>query len=164
MRMKEIGIKKVVGVSRWQLIQQYLTESMVLVLLAMTLALTVLELILPQFNRIIGKELLIVPDTQFWIGLLSIGLITGLIAGSYPAFYLSGFNPILVLKGKLHTPKGESRVRRGLVVFQFVISGLMIVSVWVIYTQIDYIQSKELGYQNERVLMIKREGALKIKA
>ncbi|HAS40304.1 MAG TPA: transporter permease [Microscillaceae bacterium] len=159
-RMKEIGIKKVVGVHRKTLIAQFLGESIVITLLALLVAITLVELLLPQFNLLTNKNLGLHFDYQLMLVLAGITLVTGLIAGSYPALYLSSFSPIKILKGNQQSPKREVNIRRGLVVFQFTVSIMMIVSTVVIYRQIQYIQSKPLGYDQSQVVVFKRDGKL----
>ncbi|GAB4014167.1 ABC transporter permease [Spirosoma migulaei] len=151
-RMKEVGIKKVVGALRSSLIVQYLGESILMAFLSLIMALILAALLLPQFNSITGKHISLGVDSRLILSILAITLLTGLFSGSYPALYLSGFNPTAVLKGKLKTSIGELLVRKGLVVFQFTISILFIVSVLVIYRQIDYIQTKNLGYSRDNII------------
>ena len=151
-RMKEVGIKKVVGALRSSLVFQYLGESILMAFLSLILAIPMIFLLLPQFNLLTGKQIRLEFDGGLILSILGVTLLTGLIAGSYPALYLSGFNPTAVLKGKLKTSVGELLVRRGLVVFQFTVSILFIVSVLVVYKQIDYIQSKNLGYNRDNII------------
>ncbi|WP_057940107.1 ABC transporter permease [Algoriphagus resistens] len=157
-RAKEVGIKKSMGAGRKTMILQYLTESLVLTLFALVLSIAVVQLLLPQFNLLTGKNLSLVFDLKMFIAISVVVAFTGLLAGSYPAFYLSGFNPALVLKGKLKTEKSEVSVRKGLVVFQFALSVLFIVSVVVVYKQIDLIQTKNLGYNKDNVIYFDSEG------
>lgn len=159
-RMKEIGVKKTVGATRGMLIFQYLSESFLLMSFAMTIALILVWLLLPQFNLITSKSLVMAFDVTLVVGLLTILLGAGFVAGSYPAFYLSKFKPVMVLKGALHTSTGESWARKGLVTFQFSLSIILIVSVIVIYKQIEYTQSKNLGYDKENVLVLDMTGEL----
>ncbi len=147
-RFKEVGIKKVVGARRSQLVMQYLGESLLISLLSLGLAIVLVALFLPAFNQLAGKSLSLHPNAD----LLYITLATGLFAGSYPALYLSGFRPISVLKGRIKTSAGEVWVRQGLVVFQFTLSVAAIASVLVIYRQLHYIQTKDLGYNRENVV------------
>jgi ABC-type antimicrobial peptide transport system permease subunit len=151
-RIKEVGIKKVIGAGRGALILQYLGESVMMSFLSLILAILLLILLLPAFNSITGKELSFNCNTQLVFTIISITLVTGLIAGSYPALYISGFKPALVLKGKLKTSAGELWVRKGLVVFQFALSVTAIVAVITVYRQINYIQSKNLGYNRDNVI------------
>ena len=159
-RLKEVGIKKVVGAGKKQLVFQFLGESMLLTFIAVILSVGSVYLLLPQFNRITGKEISLYPDAALITGLIGIGLFTGFVSGSYPALYLAGFNPIMILKGKMRNSFGEIWARRGLVIFQFAISIFMIVGVLVIYRQIQYIQNKDLGYQKDHVIRMDCEGKL----
>lgn len=151
-RIKEVGIKKVVGAMRSSLIAQHLTESVLLTSIALLFAIGLLALLMPQFNAITGKQLELRPDVPMILAILIITITTGLFAGSYPAFYLSGFSPASVLKGKLKNSAGELLVRRGLVVFQFAVSVIFIVSVIVVYRQIEFIQHKNLGYNRDHII------------
>ena len=159
-RLKEVGIKKVVGAGRRQLISQFLGESMLLTLLAMILAISLAWFLLPQFNQLTGKEITLNFDSRLIMTLISITLLTGLLAGSYPAFYLSGFNPITILKGKLHSSIAEVFSRKGLVVFQFTLSIILIVSVLVVYKQIQYIRKTNPGYNKDNVIRFNSEGKI----
>jgi len=151
-RIKEIGIKKAVGASRYTLVLQYLSESMFMTFLSLALSVLLVDISLPQFNVITGKHLTLQLTPSFVLIVLIITFITGLIAGSYPALYLSGFKPAAVLKGKLNSSVGERWARQGLVVFQFTASVILIVAVLVVYRQIDYVQSKNLGYDRDNVI------------
>lgn len=159
-RMKEIGIKKTIGASRKNLISQYLIESSFMALLSLLVALLLVSLSLQQFNLITDKELELSLSWGSTAILIGSVLITGLLAGSYPALYLSGIKPISVLKDKLYNVAGESWARRGLVVFQFAISIVLIVSVMVVYQQIEYAQTKNLGYEKDNILFFERSGEL----
>ena len=159
-RLKEVGIKKVMGAQRSTLIMQYLAESMLLTFIALFLSLAVVELLLPQFNTLVGKELSLRFTGTLILSMLCITVITGLLAGSYPALYLSGLKPVLALKGKLNLTSGALWTRQGLVVFQFALSVVLIVAVLVVYKQIAYVQSKNQGYHKENVLYFETEGAL----
>ena len=160
-RTKEVGIKKAIGSSRTGLIYQYLGESISLVFLSLTVALVVVFLLLPRFNLITGKQLFLDLEPSLLFIVLGMALLTGLLAGSYPAFYLSGFQPILILKGKLQSTFGEVWTRKGLVVFQFAISVVFIVSVLVVQQQIDFVQTKNLGYNKSNVVYFEAEGKIK---
>ena len=159
-RMKEVGIKKVVGAGRRQLILQFLTESVMLTLLAMILAAVFVWLLLPQFNNLTGKQIQIGFDPSLVISILGVTVLTGLLAGSYPALYLSGFQPIKILKGKFQSSFAEVFSRKGLVVFQFTLSALLIVSVLVIYQQIQFIQKSNPGYNKDNIIRFNAEGKL----
>ncbi len=159
-RLKEVGVKKVMGASRSSLMVQHLGESLLMACLSLLVALLIADLFLPQFNEITGKELSFHFSLTFFMTLLLITLITGLISGSYPALYLSGLRPSLVLKGKLSRAFGEVWTRKGLVVFQFSLSIVMIVVVGVVYQQIQMIQTRDLGYNKENVLYLEAEGKM----
>ncbi|MBL0740772.1 ABC transporter permease [Chryseolinea lacunae] len=157
-RMKEIGIKKSIGVGRYGLVFQYLCESVVLSCLALVLALIVSVPLLSFFNDITGKHVTLDVNTGLVVFALGVAVATGILAGSYPAFYLSGFNTVAVLKGQLNSKGGESWIRKGLVVFQFSISIVLILSVLVVYKQIYFIQTKNLGYNRDNILLFTNEG------
>ncbi|WPP51373.1 ABC transporter permease [Catalinimonas niigatensis] len=161
-RIKEVGIKKAIGAGRSTLISQYLGESLLMTFVSLLTAIVLVALLLPQFNIITGKQLSFDFELPIILTFLGITLITGLIAGSYPALYLSGFNPATVLKGggtgKFGGSVGEVWARKGLVVFQFVLSVVLIVSVWVVYQQISFVQNKNLGYDKKNVVSFSLEG------
>lgn len=162
-RLKEVGVKKTLGARRSTLIFQYLGESIFIASLALLLALLFVQAFLPEFNDITGKQLRLSFDFSLILSFLTITFITGLIAGSYPALYLSGFKPASILKGggsmsRLSDAAGEGWARKGLVVFQFTLSVLFIVSVLVVYRQIAYVQSKNLGYDRDNILYFEKEG------
>jgi putative ABC transport system permease protein len=160
-RMKEVGIKKVVGASRVSLILQYTVEAILMAFAALLLALLFTQLLLPAFRTITGKDISLQLNTNLIISALAITIITGLIAGSYPALYLSRFKPASILKGNLATSSGESLIRKGLVVFQFTISVVLIVSVIVVYQQMQLIQTTNLGYNKDNILTFSNDGDLK---
>jgi putative ABC transport system permease protein len=159
-RMKEVGMKKAVGARKSSLVVQYLSESTLICLLSLFIAILLVALCLPQFNTIVGKNLTLHFGLNFTAGLLGIVLLTGLIAGSYPAFYISKFKPVTVLKGKLNNFAGEVWARKGLVIFQFSLSIILIVSVLVVYKQIQFIQTEKLGYSKDNIIIIGSEGIL----
>ncbi|KIO76417.1 transporter permease [Pedobacter lusitanus] len=160
-RMKEVGIKKVMGASRRSLIMQYMGESLFLTFLSLFISLLFVELLLPQFNEITGKNLSLHFELKLVLALTGITIFTGIISGSYPALYLSGFNPAAALKGKLSHTAGALWTRQGLVIFQFTLSVILIVSVLVVYKQIEFVQHAQVGYQKDNVLYIEAEGKLK---
>ena len=160
-RIKEVGIKKAVGAQRGALVLQYISESMIMTFLSLITALLLVYLLLPSFKEITGKNIVFSFDTNMLLSLACITLVTGVISGSYPALYLSGFNPVLVLKGLLKTSAGESWVRKGLVVFQFTVSVILIVSVVVVYKQIQFIGNKNLGFNKDNVIKFSNEGKLR---
>jgi putative ABC transport system permease protein len=155
-RAKEVGIRKVVGSLRSNLITQFLTESVLMSFFSLLLALAIAALLLPFFNQLAGKQMSVFTLLSTWLLPLLIALIivVGCIAGSYPAFYLSSFQPVQVLKGSIAKGFKTSWLRSGLVVFQFFISVSLIIGTIVIYTQLKYIRSKEIGYNRDQVLVI----------
>ncbi len=159
-RMKEVGIKKVVGAVRGQLIIQFLSESMLLVFITTILAIGIAWLLLPQFNLLTGKDIHMRFNGTMVLLLIAIILITGLLSGSYPALYLSKFNPLAILKGKFNSSFSELVARKGLVVFQFTLSVVLIVAVLVVYRQIQFIQSTRPGYNKDNVIRFESEGRI----
>lgn len=159
-RLKEVGIRKVVGASRRMLILQHLGESLLMAFLSLVIAAVFVWIFLPTFKNITGKDLNLHITTNLVITILSITCVTGLIAGSYPAIYLSSFRPTAVLKGKLQTSSGESWIRKVLVIFQFSISAMLIISVLVVYTQMKLIQTKNLGLNKENVIRFANAGKI----
>ncbi len=160
-RLKEIGIKKAIGVKRKTLVLQYLSESIIISFISLTVAILITELSLPYFNEITGKQISLNYNTSIMLSFLAITLFTGLISGSYPALYLSGFKPIAILKGKLNTSYGELLTRKGLIVFQFILSVMFIVGVLVVYKQMELIQNKNLGYNKDNIIYFEMEGKVK---
>jgi predicted lysophospholipase L1 biosynthesis ABC-type transport system permease subunit len=160
-RSKEVGIRKVVGAPRSTLVIQFIGEALVLTFIAFLIALAIAGLLLPAFNNITGKQMVIpVGKPFFWLGLFSLLVVTGIVAGSYPALFLSSLKPVKVLKGKLNFSAASVLLRKGLVVFQFSISIILIVGMIVIYRQVNYIQSKNIGYNRENLVYIPIEGEL----
>jgi ABC-type antimicrobial peptide transport system permease subunit len=158
-RGREIGIRKVVGAVRYALIKQFLGEAILLTIFSLCVALILGALLLPVFNGITGKHIEF-PATQpgFWLMTLGLALITGLLAGSYPALFLSAFQPIRVLKGQMKFGKGATWFRKGLVVFQFILSTVLIIGMIVVSKQIKYIQTTNIGYNRENLIYIPIEG------
>jgi ABC-type antimicrobial peptide transport system permease subunit len=162
-RSKEVGVKKVVGASRQSLIFQYLGESLLMSFFSLLLALGLVFALLPEFNRITGKKLSFNFNADILLAVCLITCFTGLVAGSYPAFYLSKFNPVTVLKGKFSRSITELLMRKGLVIFQFTISVIFIVSVLVVLQQMNFIRSKNLGYNKDNVIVFSNEGQVPAK-
>ena len=158
-KKKEIGVKKTIGASRRSLILQFLGESSVMTFLSLGIAVSLVYALIPQFNTITEKQLSLDFTPGLLIAFIAIALITGVIAGSYPAFYLSGFSPQSVLKKGLPDSPGENWIRKGLVVFQFAIAVVFIVGVQVIHQQMRYTQERNLGYDRDNVVSFSR-GAL----
>jgi putative ABC transport system permease protein len=159
-RLKEVGIKKAIGVTRMEISQQHITESILISMVSLLISIIGVGILLPQFNLITGKQITLQLDSNILVGSIIIVLITGLVSGSYPAFYLSSFKPVEVLKGRLTTSLGELWVRKGLVVFQFSVSILLIMAMAVVFRQIDFVQSKNLGYNKNNTISFERQGSL----
>ena len=155
-RAREVGIRKVLGSVKKELMQQFLLESILLTAIALVVAVLFVYLALPVFNDLAGKELSLGFTTNFWLlpGLVLFGLVVGILAGSYPAFFLSSFQPVKVLKGALTAGKKSLSLRSGLVVFQFFISVALMIGTTVVYQQLNYIQNKKVGYDKEQVLVL----------
>ncbi|KQR70360.1 ABC transporter permease [Pedobacter sp. Leaf176] len=159
-RAREVGVRKALGSSRNTIMGQFLIESLILSFVAMLIAFTLLEVLLPYFNNLLDIKILInYSAVPFWITLCSLVLITGLFAGSYPAFYLSSFIPVKVLKG-FKGSAGSLSIRKVLVVLQFSLSICMIISALVIYKQIQYMRDKPLGFDVAALAQIDLEGEL----
>jgi putative ABC transport system permease protein len=155
-RAKEVGIRKAIGVHRRQLIIQLLTESVVMTLMAFVVALLLADVLIPIFNSFTGKELslsTVLHPHEIWKLILGIFVI-GILSGSYPAFFLSSFVPYEVLKGRIRTGSSQITIRKFLVIFQFVISILLIVFTLVIYKQISYLRNRNLGFNQEQVIVV----------
>lgn len=156
-RAKEIGIRKVTGSTRGQLIAQFLVESTLASLFALLLSIGLIALFLPVFNSLSGKQIafsiLWQPDTMGI--LLGVALFVGLLGGSYPALYLSKFNPISILKGSLSRSSSNIALRQTLVVTQFSISMIMLICTWIVYGQLKYLQNKDLGFNKQMVMSLR---------
>ncbi len=161
-RAKEVGVRKVLGSLRANLIQQFLTESFLISFVALVIAVLMAWLLLPYFNQLAGKEINAAALLQPYmvLSLVVLMLIVGLLAGSYPAFFLSSFQPIDVLKGKLAKGFKRSWLRNSLVVFQFVISIVLIFGTIVIYNQLNYIHNKDIGFNRNQVVIINHANTL----
>jgi putative ABC transport system permease protein len=158
-RAKEIGVRKVVGAVRGVLIRQFISESLLLTSITVIISLFILAALLPFFNQITQKQ--IEPpfhEVKFWLQLVVITLVTGLVSGSYPALFLSSFNPVKVLKGTLKLDSSTTLFRKGLVVFQFVLSIVLIIGTLIVSRQVSYIQSINLGYDRENLIYVPIEG------
>lgn len=161
-RAREVGIKKLSGSTKGSLIKQFLSESLILSLASLVLAILIIELALPYFNDLLQLQL----DLQYfhiWYiipGLILIALFIGLISGIYPAFYLSKFRPIVVLKGSVQSGMKNGKLRKLLVIFQFSISIILIVGTIVMYKQVHYMLNKDLGFNNEQLMVVSNVGSL----
>jgi putative ABC transport system permease protein len=155
-RAKEIGVRKVAGSNRKQLIAQFLAESLFTAFVAVLLSMVLMMLLLRVFNSMSGKEFTISNLLQPFnlLLLLSVALFTGLVGGSYPALYLSGFNPISILKGSLSKASGNLNLRRTLVVLQFSIAMVMLICTWVVYSQLSFLRTRDLGFDKAQVMTV----------
>jgi len=155
-RAAEVGVRKVLGAQKQSLLRQFLGESLIMAGIGLILALVFSFLLLPVFEQVSGKTLIISFEQKIILGgsFFLLALITGLLAGSYPAFYLSSFRPIKVLKGKFSNSLAAISLRKGLVVFQFIISIVLIIASIVIAKQMGYMQQKDLGFQKEQQIVI----------
>ena len=154
-RAKEVGLRKTIGAFRTNLVGQFLTESMIFSIISFVLGVGLAWVLLPTFNQIAAKNMEL-PLSEWWFLpiLLVAALLVGVLAGLYPAFYLSAFRPVNVLKGTLSVGSKSGRLRSGLVIFQFTTSVILIIGTLIIYRQMDFIVSKELGYDKERVVVL----------
>lgn len=157
-KTKEIGVKKTMGASRFSIMSQYFTESIILGILSLIVSIGIVWLFIPQFNMIAGKQIEFQIDGVFASVSMLIIFIVGVVAGMYPALYLSGLNILEVLKSGTVKSSGQAFGRKALVVIQFSISIILIVSTWLIQAQMEYIQKKNLGYDRQNVIYIEREG------
>lgn len=165
-KRKEVGIRKTLGASKKDMITKYLGESLFISILSMLISFAIVAIVLNDFNFISGKQLGLNLKPNFILFILLFTLITGIISGIYPALYISKFNPIYILKGKSANITGKNTsifqnfIKNGMVIFQFSISIILIVSVFVIYKQIQYIQHKNLGFNKENIISFQRTGEL----
>ncbi|TLV04110.1 FtsX-like permease family protein [Dyadobacter luticola] len=161
-RSREVGVRKVLGSVKSQLRQQFLIEAVMLATVALLVGLLVVALALPFFNQLTGKALTINSLTNPYIvtGLIAGTVLVGLLAGSYPALYLSSFKPVLVLKGRMVAARGSFNLRSGLVVFQFFVTITMIIATVIADRQLRYMQSQKVGYDREQVLVIQNTNML----
>ena len=155
-RAKEVGVRKSIGAMRSKLIIQFLSESMIYSFISTVLALAIIGLVFPAFNTLAGKnlEFTVITQPAVFMSIVAFALVTGLIAGSYPAFYLTAFNPVHVLKGKIAIGLRNSSLRNALVVFQFMISIALILGSMVVYTQLKYMQNKDMGFDKENIIVV----------
>jgi putative ABC transport system permease protein len=161
-RAKEVGIKKIGGSTRSMLITQFLSESFILSFISMIFALIIIKIAIPYFNNLLGASLTLGLIAKWYTipVLILFTFFVGLLSGSYPAFFLSSFNPYEVLKGNTKSSMQNGRLRRVLVVFQFAVSILLIVGTMVMYRQIKYMLNKDVGFNKEQLIVINRAGAL----
>ncbi|MGX1927959.1 ABC transporter permease [Flagellimonas sp. 2504JD4-2] len=154
-RAKEVGVRKTLGSNKTDLIRQFLVESGLVSFGALIVAIVVAIIALPFFNDLANKDIAMPYSSPiFWLVLIASGVLLGLFSGSYPAFFMSKFMPVKVLKGSNSNSLGGGKVRNGLVIFQFAISVFLIVGTLVVYQQLKYIQNKDLGFSKEQVLIV----------
>ncbi len=158
-RAREVGLRKVVGSQRWPLILQFLSESVILTLIALIISIIIVIILIPSFNQITGKlfDIHYLLNTQVILTLVAIIIFVGIIGGSYPSFYLSRFNPVSVFKQEIGAGKSNFLVRKILVVLQFAISLALIINTWVIFKQLNYMKGMELGFDPKNVVIIELE-------
>jgi len=158
-RAREVGVRKVMGAFRKQVIFQFLCEAMLLTFISLLLGIFLAVISLPALNHYTGKSLTLdLSNWQIWLSLLGMVLFTGLVAGSYPAFFLSSFKPVLVLKGVIANRKGGSVLRKGLVTFQFVVSIFLILATIVVFKQSQHAENRPVGYEAENLVQIPLRG------
>jgi putative ABC transport system permease protein len=161
-RGKEVGVRKVIGASRFSLIKQFLSESILIAVISGAIAIILVQLLLPEFNHIIGKKLTIdYSNPYLWLSGTGFILLTGLLAGSYPAFFLSSFRPVKVLKGTFKSKAKTLSPRKVLVVTQFTIAIVLIISTIIIYKQINYVQNRDIGYERNNLVEHPTTGDIK---
>lgn len=155
-RAKEVGVRKAMGARKKQLINQFVSEALLISILAFLIAFLISFLAIPSFNTLASKELsfLSLLDGSFVLFMLGVMILVGLLAGSYPAFYMSMFKPVEVLKGTVRQGIKSGPIRSALVIFQFAISIIMIIGTAIVFDQLSYIQNKKLGYEKDQILMV----------
>jgi putative ABC transport system permease protein len=159
-RAREVGIRKSIGSRRYELIFQFIGESTIIAFIAFTIAVILAQLLLPAYNTLVDKQLFIdYASKEFWLYSLGVVLVTGVVAGSYPALYLSGFQPVKVLKGKPTIGKNASLPRKILVGLQFFASMVLVVGMFVIYNQIQFVKGRDIGYSQENLITVPLNGS-----
>jgi putative ABC transport system permease protein len=161
-RAKEVGVRKVMGAGKGKLIGQFIGEAVTMSFIAVLLAIGLVYIAMPSFNNLVQKELAVnIFEPAHLIYLVVIALVTGLLAGSYPAFYLSSFNPIAVLKNiKIKSSAGSGFIRQSLVVIQFSVSIILIIGTVIVYQQIQHVKNRELGYNKNNLIYINTQGKM----
>ena len=155
-RGKEIAVRKVAGAARTSLVTQFLAEAFVMAIFALILALVITKLVLPYFNAFTEKHLDLTSSTDYriWAGICATLAVVGLLAGSYPAIFQSGLKPLLLLKNKVRQGKGHLSLRRGLVVFQFSLSIIMIMATFIVFLQMKYVNTADMGFNKEQLVVV----------
>jgi putative ABC transport system permease protein len=161
-RAREVGVRKVMGAGKGKLIGQFLSEAVVMSFIAVLLAVGLIYLALPSFNDLVQKGLAVdILQPEHLVYLIAIAIVTGLLAGSYPAFYLSSFNPITVLKNmKIKSAAGSGFIRQSLVVIQFTVSIVLIIGTVIIYQQIQHVKNRDLGYNKDNLIYLNTQGKM----
>jgi len=159
-RAREVGVRKVMGSFRNQLVFQFLTEAVLLSIMATSLAMVAVYLLLPSFNELVEKQLELVFSSNLVLGVIGLALFVGILAGLYPAFVLSSYHPVVVMKGNFSSSSKGSWLRNGLVIFQFMISIVLIIGTIVVGQQMSFMQNKNLGFDKDQLLVVKRAFAL----
>ena len=163
-RAREVGVRKAIGANRFALVQQFMGESLIMAFLALIVAIILVQLLLPVFDNIIHIQLKLPYDNLWaWLCVVGVTVITGLVAGSYPALFLSSFKPVKVLKGQLANAKNTAKPRQVLVVLQFTFAICLILSSIFIYKQISFIKDRPIGYNNNALIEIPFEGSMDTK-
>ena len=158
-RAKEVGVRKVIGANKKSLIFQFLTESIMISLFSLAISIILIIIALPYFNNLVSKDLSISFLTgSTWLYLLGFALLTGVLAGTYPAFFLSAFKPISTLKGKFKGNTKRFNMRSILVVFQFTLAIILIIATVVVSKQIQYTKDRDQGYQGDGLVYTEMEG------
>lgn len=158
-RAREVGVRKVLGAHRGQLVRQFLGEALLLVFVGFAAAIGLVEVFLPTFSELASQDISV--DYRQTLGyLFAITLLVGLAAGSYPAFFLSAFEPVAVLKGKVHARASGRWVRKGLVVIQFSITIILLIGTTIVYSQLDYVQNKRLGFNEDQVFVVQLQNTV----
>ncbi|GAA4334251.1 ABC transporter permease [Mucilaginibacter gynuensis] len=161
-RAKEVGVRRVIGAGKGMLIKQFLTESIVIAFIAGVFSLWLVQLCLPVFNKLTGESLIInYTDPVFIIGIIAFILFTGLLAGSYPAFFLSSFKPVKVLKGAFQQGKTVFTPRKVLVVVQFTVAIVLVISTIIVYNQVKFAQERDNGYAKNNLIDVAIEGDIR---
>lgn len=162
-RAKEVGVLKVMGAGKGRLIGKFISEAVIMAFMAVLLAIALLYVCLPAYNTLVHKQLSInLFNPLHLLSLLAVALLCGLIAGSYPAFYLSSFNPVYVLKGiKLKSSPGVAFIRKGLVITQFTASVILIICTVIVYQQVQHIKNRDLGYNKDNLAYMPLQGNMK---
>ena len=161
-RAKEVGVRKIFGAKRKVIIRQFLTESIILSFIALILGMVIVEVVLPYFNNLAGKQISLEYTKNLYILplLLALALFVGLFSGSYSAVYLSSIQVLSVLKGKLTTAKKSAWFRNSMVIFQFSVSIILLICTSIVYSQLNYIQNKDMGYNKENVIVVENVNSL----